>query len=151
MRIGLVVNPRIKAAVGESHNIIEFLKDKVEFFITDELDQLVGETYREKPYSVAPLNEFSKNDIELLITIGGDGTILRALHNCNKKIFGINAGVVGFLTEVNLNEAKESLNKILNNEYILDKRMRIKTMLNDKPLEPATNEAVIIAGLNTLL
>jgi NAD+ kinase len=104
---------------------------------------LVGETYKEKPYSVAPLNEFSKYDIELLITIGGDGTILKALHNCNKKIFGINAGVVGFLTEVNLNDAKESLNKILNKEFVLDKRMRIKTMLNDKPLEPATNEVVI--------
>ena len=64
MRIGLVVNPRIEAAVGESHNIIEFLKDKVELFITDELNQLVGETYNDKSYSVAPLPEFSEHEIE---------------------------------------------------------------------------------------
>ena len=143
MRIGLVVNSRIETAVGESLNIIEFLKDKVELFITNELEQLVGGTYKEKPYSVAPLTDFAKHQIELLITIGGDGTILRALHNCNIKIFGINAGVVGFLTEINLKEAMESLIKILNNEYILDERVRIMTMLNNKTLEPATNEAVI--------
>ena len=38
-------------------------------------------------------------DIDALITIGGDGTILRSIQRTEAPIFGINAGVLGFLTD----------------------------------------------------
>ena len=37
---------------------------------------------------------------EMVISLGGDGTLLYILDNLNKPVFGINCGGVGFLTEV---------------------------------------------------
>jgi NAD+ kinase len=143
MRIGLVVNPQIQDAIDGSYKIIDFLKENVDLTITDELSEIIKDKYDVTEFSVQSLKEFDSENLEMLVTIGGDGTILRALHNCKIKVFGINAGVVGFLTEVHLTNAIESLKRILNNDYEIDQRVRLKTMLNSDPLEPATNEAVI--------
>jgi NAD+ kinase len=142
-KIALVVNTGIPGAVKTSVEVINFLKDKVYLIINQELAKNLNSNITENSIKVIPLNDFYKQDFDLLIAIGGDGTILRTLHKCNKKIFGINAGVVGFLTEVQKEVAVESLEKILNDEYTIDKRVRLKTTLNSKTLEPATNEAVI--------
>ena len=143
MRLGLVVNPQIKDTLKKSYEVIEFLKEKNELFITTELYKVIKDNIDLKNVTSARLNEFDSHGIEILITIGGDGTILRALHQFNGKIFGINAGVVGFLTEVHMNDAVPSLKRILNKEYIIDKRVKLETILNNKPLESATNETVI--------
>ena len=143
MRIGLVVNPYNKEAINGSYEVVEFLKERTELIITDELYEIIKEKYSSSNFTVAPLTEFNSHNPEVLVAIGGDGTILRALHKCNIKVFGINAGVVGFLTEVHIKDSIGSLEKILNNDYNLDERARLKTILNNKTLEPATNEAVI--------
>lgn len=143
MRIGLVVNSRLKVAVDGSFEIIDFLKKNSDLIITEEVQQAIKDQNDFQDLTVAPLAEFDLKNLDLVVAVGGDGTILSALHKCNIKIFGINAGVVGFLTEVHLKDAIESLKKIINNEFELDKRIRLQTILNDKSLEPATNEAVI--------
>ena len=126
-RFGLIVNPRIPEAVNFSFKVIDYLRDKVELVITQELAEHLGNKLNVENINKSPLEKFDSEDLELVITIGGDGTILRVLHNCNVKIFGINAGVVGFLTEVHLSDAVTSLERILKNDYsfhiILDSHM----------------------------
>ena len=85
----------------------------------------------------------NKMIIGSLETIGGDGTILRTLQKCNVNIFGINAGVLGFLTEVKEDQALEGLKRILDKDFVIDERTRLKTMVNNKILFDAVNEAVI--------
>jgi NAD+ kinase len=142
-RFGIVVNTSNKDALDVSCEVINFLKNKVELIITKELSESLKSKLGLKKLKVSTLNDFANQNLDLLISIGGDGTILKALHQCNVKIFGINAGVVGFLTEVHIHDAVASLRRILDNDYTLDKRVRLQTSLNDKILEPATNEAVI--------
>jgi NAD+ kinase len=142
-RFGLVVNTRITEAVSGSYDIINYLKDKTELIITEELYNKIKNDADLDNVSTVPLSEFNSKNLDILITIGGDGTILRALHNCNIKIFGINAGVVGFLTEVHLQSAVGSLKRLLDSDFELDERIRLQPKLNDQVLEPATNEAVI--------
>jgi NAD+ kinase len=137
------VNTRITEAVSGSYDIINYLKDKTELIITEELYNKIKNDADLDNVSTVPLSEFNSKNLDILITIGGDGTILRALHNCNIKIFGINAGVVGFLTEVHLQSAVESLKRLLDSDFELDERIRLQPKLNDQVLEPATNEAVI--------
>jgi NAD+ kinase len=50
---------------------------------------------------------------------------------------------LGFLTEVHEDQAIEGLNRILDKDYIIDERARLKTVVNRKRLIDATNEAVI--------
>jgi NAD+ kinase len=82
-------------------------------------------------------------DADVIITIGGDGTILRTLEGTDAPILGINAGVLGFLTEVPGNKAKSAVKKILSGKYRIEERLKLRTTMDDKRLEDATNEAVI--------
>jgi len=55
-------------------------------------------------------------DIDLVIAVGGDGTFLDASHiafQFNKPIVGINAGTLGFLTEVKMDEIEKALFEII--------------------------------------
>lgn len=61
---------------------------------------------------------------DLVVTIGGDGTILHAARNTmvhNKPILGINTGRLGFLTIIENNEL-EKLRRLTKNEYTIEDR-----------------------------
>ncbi len=76
---------------------------------------------------------FSKSDI--LISLGGDGTLLslaRRSYEYNKPILGINAGNLGFLTDVSLNEIDTFIDKIFKNEYRIDHRIILEIELTAK-------------------
>ncbi len=73
---------------------------------------------------------FEKSDI--LICIGGDGTLLslsRRSYKYNKPILGINAGNLGFLTDIKLFEIEEFIDKIFRGEYRIDHRMVLDVIL----------------------
>lgn len=70
-------------------------------------------------------HEELENDIDLLISIGGDGTILRAVTYVREKnipIVGINAGRLGFLATVQIKNIEPLLTKILAKDYTISKR-----------------------------
>ena len=62
---------------------------------------------------------------ELILSIGGDGTILRAAQAVipgKTPITGINLGNLGFMTELSLTETGDELNRILDGEGWIDER-----------------------------
>jgi NAD+ kinase len=66
--------------------------------------------------------------VDLLVVLGGDGTILRTVRfvsEYNIPIVGINLGEFGYLTEVNLNEMYSALALIVKGEYQTEKRMML--------------------------
>ena len=76
---------------------------------------------------------FEKSDI--LISVGGDGTLLslsRRSYRYNKPILGINAGNLGFLTDVKLDEIEEFIDKIFQGKYRIDHRMVLDVTLISK-------------------
>ncbi len=82
-------------------------------------------------------------DVDVIITIGGDGTILLALQRAKGKILGVNMGVLGFLTEVEPDELWNSLERVERGDYIIDRRMKLAVYLNQTRLYDCVNEAVI--------
>jgi NAD+ kinase len=90
---------------------------------------------------------------DLLIALGGDGTMLRAGHISapgDVPILGINLGRYGFLTEIQRDDWKDALNRVLAGEYWLEVRMMLKAVLNRKNQQLGTwvalNDAVISRG-----
>ena len=90
---------------------------------------------------------------DLLIVLGGDGTMLRAGHISapfNLQILGINLGHYGFLTEIQEDEWQNALQRVLKGDYWLEKRMMLRTTLyrGDRKLGEwdALNDAVISRG-----
>ncbi len=82
-------------------------------------------------------------DASLVITIGGDGTLLKASRFYAPKgvpILGINLGRLGFLAQANTDEIEASVNKLMNNEYRIESRMMLSAF-SDRVL--ALNDIVI--------
>ena len=89
---------------------------------------------------------------DIIITIGGDGTIIRYAKNAakyNKPVLGINAGRMGYLANLEQNEL-QFISKLKTNEYSIEKRMMLKVQVFEKNElineYNALNDAVITSG-----
>jgi NAD+ kinase len=70
-----------------------------------------------------------KNEVDLLFSIGGDGTILDAItivRDSNIPIVGINTGRLGFLASISKDKIEQALNAIFAKKYTIDERSLIK-------------------------
>ena len=102
-------------------------------------------------FEYAPENElFEKADI--IITIGGDGTIIRYAKiaaKYDKPVLGINAGRMGYLANLEQNELS-LISRLKNNEYFTERRMMLSVdvMENGKKVGvyTALNDTVITSG-----
>src|SRR5207302_11438515 len=78
---------------------------------------------------------------DLMLAIGGDGTILRALQLSDAKVLGINSGSLGFLAEVNTDDVEGALDRVARGDYRLEERMRLKVTVDGERLFDCTHEA----------
>ena len=74
--------------------------------------------------------EFSVDDnIECIITVGGDGTVVRVAQNVtNKKvpIVGLNCGHLGYLCDMTVDNVEHCLDQLLSDNYKIDERMMLE-------------------------
>jgi len=71
--------------------------------------------------------------VDLIVVFGGDGTILRTARLVRERdvpIVGINLGVFGYLTEVNLDEMYSAMEVILAGDFQVEKRMMLDVEIN---------------------
>ena len=91
------------------------------------------------------------NGTDLLLTIGGDGTILRAAQiavgaKTPVPITGINMGKLGFMTELSAKEVKAKLPVLLEGQGWLDERAMLEASIDDGPSYYALNDVVMARG-----
>ena len=82
---------------------------------------------------------------KFVITLGGDGTILRATRMLAPRgipVLGVHLGGVGFLSEIELRELKSALQKIRAGQYKLDERLMIQAKIGGQTIT-ALNDLVI--------
>jgi len=86
-------------------------------------------------------------ECDILISLGGDGTILRMARLVNgmaTPILGINLGKLGFLAEVSLEELDECLTEIISGNYIVEDRMMLQARIGkSKNNVHALNDVVL--------
>jgi NAD+ kinase len=98
-------------------------------------------------------------DLELVIVLGGDGTILRAaelVRGSSAPLLGVNLGHVGFLAESERDNLTEAVNRALGRDYLVEERMtlavRVKVAsevvyetwaLNEATVEKASRERML--------
>jgi NAD+ kinase len=115
-RIAIASHPRLPEAFAESVEIEKYL-------IEQGLQVRSGLLYDEA------LNRRIKNkEFDLLIALGGDGTMLRAGHLCGPvglPILGINLGHFGFLMEIRQNQWRDTMPRLLRGDYWLERRMML--------------------------
>lgn len=90
-------------------------------------------------------------EVDLVITVGGDGTILRGLHAATPHdipLLGINMGRVGFMSEIDANQAVEAVSWYLDGGGHIDERTMLKASIGDTDAEPvwAVNDVTVFRG-----
>ncbi len=131
MKFGLMANPDIREVKEIVNRVIGIMGDDIS--ICEELAVILGTTG-------TPVEDM---DVDILITIGGDGTILKALQQSTAAVAGINAGLIGFLTSIDLEELEEKLTRLKTGDYEIEERIKLRVNLNDKRLLDCANEGVL--------
>ena len=135
MKWGLICNFHVKKACNNACDVYDFLKENGEVFVETRFKE-----FRDvKTYTMEEINK----EADIVVTVGGDGTILRALEKIEKPIFAINSGGMGFLSEVESKYAKSGLEQVIKGDYNIEERAKLKTLVDGKRLPDAANEVTV--------
>jgi NAD+ kinase len=121
-RIGIIANLEKEKIADHVRSLKKWLEERqVKVFLEMEISR-----------TIALDGGLSRTDLakksELIVVLGGDGTMLRAARYVaghKVPILGINMGSFGYLTEVNLNEIHSALELIIRGEFEIEKRMML--------------------------
>ena len=72
---------------------------------------------------------------DFLVSLGGDGTLLslvRRSYDYHKPVVGINAGTLGFLADITIDDVDNFLDQLLDGEYRIDNRMMMEGNITTK-------------------
>jgi NAD+ kinase len=125
-RIGIIAKKNKPEAVAIARNLVEWLRPKkIEVYIEEEMGRFFSPTL-----SGPHLNSVDRDDIpkqvEMMIVLGGDGTLLsvaRLVGDRGIPILGVNLGGLGFLTEITLEELYRVLERVVRGDFVTDERV----------------------------
>src|SRR5659263_3336 len=139
-KIGIISRCDRDEILSHVEKIIDHVKSRVDVMI----DPKTAERLHLKGTQIA---EMRKNGAEFIISIGGDGTVLRGIQKMDDPlpVLGINMGNIGFLVDVAPDDSLCVIDKVLYG-FEVEERSRLGIMVNDEILPCATNEVVIITA-----
>lgn len=128
------------------HTLEEY---NIEIYIEERFYSLITKNKKHKTFSHY---KDLDNSFELMLTVGGDGTFLRAVtfvRDLNIPVLGVNTGRLGFLATVQKENIRTSIKAILNKNYIVNERslLTVQTSTNNKDIEEsnfALNEVTVV-------
>ena len=139
--VGLVARFDKRSAIKLAEKLARYLERKG-------LTIYVEKTLAEKTSMKGASIPIEKMKTDFIITIGGDGTILRTCISIPKPeppLLAINMGVRGFLTEVEPKNAFIAINKCLKGEFKIEKCMKLAVKADGVKMPEALNEVLISA------
>ncbi|MDE3047588.1 MAG: NAD(+)/NADH kinase, partial [Verrucomicrobiota bacterium] len=130
------------------------LAAQIRAFLEERGVTVVAEDEKAASIGATPLSQIDPTQIQFLISMGGDGTILRLCHrysHLNAGMLGINLGHLGFMADIPQNDIYPSLTDLLNGVYTMEKRLMLETgpllAVNDIVIHRAQNYSLIELAL----
>lgn len=143
-RIGLIAHVGKEGAAKAVQLVIQELKTfQLPFLIEQATAKLVGLTSSLDETTLAEQSD-------VLLIMGGDGSILRALHRSGghlKPLFGLNIGSLGFLTCLGAQDYKQAIHCLAHQSYVLSHR----SLLEVRIVNESQQSEVIGKALNDLV
>ena len=145
MRAGVVSRTDSEEALKLTQKIIDYLESQgVEALV--ETDTALALELQDQNTNLQDI------DGDFVITIGGDGTILRAameMRSSDTPLFGVNMGRRGFLSEVSPEGIEKAVQRVINGDFSIEESIKVKSWglgLNDV-FPDALNEVLIASTL----
>ncbi len=139
--VALVAHPNIPGAMQVAEEVSQYLRN-------EGLDTETGSIHDENLREAVRVKSF-----DLLMSFGGDGTMLRSGHLCAPSdipLLGVNIGHFGFLAELTRDNWHEMLPKLFSGDYRYEQRMMISAQCIkdgvEGPLHDAINDVVVARG-----
>lgn len=146
MIIALFANMKKRESYTIAKQITDFLHEKkVTVVARDEESQELD---------IPPLSSVSPRSIYCLISLGGDGTILRLVHHfphLEAPILGINLGHLGFMADIPLSDLFPSLEDLISGRYTTEERVMMEGLTTSGERCFAVNDIVIHRSRNPSL
>ena len=147
-KIGLFCKPKAPSAANTLSKLIHWLRKlNCQVLLDTATATIINES---SSHSKATISEIA----DLLIVLGGDGTLLsvaRAAHPHNVPILAVNLGSLGFLAEISIDELYLTLENILSEKFEIESRMLLNAYIwrNGKKVEDynVLNDIVINKGV----
>ncbi|MEE9134156.1 MAG: NAD(+)/NADH kinase [Gemmatimonadota bacterium] len=145
-RIGVMGNPRYGTVIEALERLAKIAPDHaLELYVGSDLRTSAQVTVSELPED--------PRDVDLLITLGGDGALLggaRWAGPAGTPVLGVNLGRLGFLTAITLEEVEDALGRIVAGDFVLDTRMALEVQSvhqgGSSDVYYALNDAVMHKG-----
>ena len=83
---------------------------------------------------------------DLIVSLGGDGTMLRAMRLADRQrapVLGVNLGKLGFLAEIDVPELPDALSAVDSHEYLIEPRLAVDAVLGDQVMTAFNDIAVV--------
>ncbi len=138
-QIGVVAKTESKEALDMAKKVYRKILDKAH---TPILEQGLSRKFRLG--NGRPLKTMS---VDLMITLGGDGTVLktvREMPSSKTPILAINLGRRGYLTEIEPDRFEESFGRWLNGDFQIEEQWRVAVSLNGHRIGDCLNEALLL-------
>jgi NAD+ kinase len=139
-KIGIAARCDRPEVIEKVREILAHFSSKVKIFVATPTAEVLG-------IEGTPVERMREKGVELIISVGGDGTVLRNIAKMKDPlpILGINMGTLGFLVDVEPENALETIEEVLYGFSYLE-RMRVDVFLNREMIETATNEIAIMSA-----
>lgn len=146
--IGLMGRQRSPESIQCLTILCEYLTKNYDIVIEQDTATFLSGNY----YTIAPQEEFGKK-VDLVIVVGGDGSLLKAAQfvvDYETPVLGVNRGRLGFLTDIHPNELTKRLQQVLDGEYIKEERFMLNAEIRHKNKviyqNMALNDVVLLPG-----
>ncbi len=131
MRIGLYANMELPGSLRIARSCVKLLRRG------DVMEEETAKRFGRKGVSL------SEMDADVLIVIGGDGTMLKTFMSTSMPLLGINSGNVGFLTESRKDTLPDVFSRLRNGKFRIEEKLKVSTKIDGRAVQDAVNEAVV--------
>jgi len=146
MNILLIVNQQKDKDFELANKIIGIIDKRADVYVPEEekSDLL-------KDVKYVSCNEYKNMDIFLVL--GGDGTLLgisKTAAELNIPVVGVNLGRLGFLSEIEKEDIRSDIEKILNKDFTIQERTMLRACINGEGKNLALNDIIFARGNSSL-
>lgn len=127
------------------------IAQEIQKFFSSRQILTVAEEEKAKTIGAQSIREIEEKKIDCLITMGGDGTLLRIAHRYHHlkvPILGINLGHLGFMADVPVDDLFPSLEELVQGRFKIEERLVLEAKVKGRPPLYPANDLVVHRAQN---